>query len=97
MPIKPAWILYGAAGVVALLAVNAMLGGRLLASLAGSVAEVPVDLFVGAAEGLTGLPDTRTAESVSKCEAAMRAGDCWEASFVCPAGDYLACLRNKYY
>lgn len=85
MKIKPEWILWGVGAGVGLLALNAMLSGRLLTASAGAVARAPVDAFIGGAEGLFGLPDTRTPQSVSECEAARMAGDDWSASFVCPA------------
>lgn len=85
MKINPEWVLWGVGAGVALIALNAMLSGRLLTASAGAAARAPVDTFIGGAEGLFGLPDTRTAASVSACEVAHAAGDDWKASLVCPA------------
>jgi len=85
MKIKPEWVLYGVGAGVALIALNALLGGHLLTKSAGAVARAPVDAFIGGAEGLFGLPDTRTAESMTECDRARAAGEDWAASFACPA------------
>lgn len=89
VPIKPIWIIYGVGAGVALLAINAIIGGRLITSAATAVTRAPEDLFYGSADGLFGLPDTRTADSRDKCAAARAAGNDWEASFVCPASSWL--------
>lgn len=83
--IKIEWVVWGVGAGVALLALNAFLSGRLLSSTAGAVARAPVDIFIGGTEGLTGLPDPRKAESISRCQQAKAAGNDWEASFYCPA------------
>lgn len=83
--IKPEWVMWGVGAGVGLLALNALLSGRLVAGAAGAVARAPVDAFIGGAEGFLGLPDTRTEQSVSACAVAQVNGDDWRASFVCPA------------
>lgn len=93
---NPRWILYGVGAGVALLALNALVSGRLVAGAASALGRLPVDAFMGGAEGLLGLPDTRTAAAQSKCATAKASGDCWEASLQCPAIDYLRCMREKY-
>lgn len=83
--IRPEWVMWGIGAGVGLLALNALLSGRIVSGAAGAVARAPVDAFIGGAEGLFGFPDTRTPESVGKCAAAGAVGDDWGASFVCPA------------
>ena len=90
------WILYGVGAGVALLILNKLAGGRLVAGAASAVVQVPVDVFYGVTDGVFGLPDTRVPATVDACTAAKESGDCWEASFQCPALDYMACLRDKY-
>lgn len=85
--IKPEWILYGVGVGVALLALNALIGGRLITSAASTVGRAPADAFYGITEGLLGLPDTRNTKS--ECEAARAAGNDWEASFICPATTWI--------
>lgn len=87
--IKPEWVLWGVGAGVGLLAINALLGGRIVSGAAGAVARAPVDAFIGGAEGLFGLPDPRSAESQTRCDAARATGDDWVASFVCPAGSWV--------
>lgn len=94
MKIRPEWVLYGVGAGVALIALNALLSGRLLTASAGAVARAPVDAFIGGAEGFLGLPDTRTPESVTECERARAAGDDWVASFVCPAATWFRGLLD---
>lgn len=94
--INPQWVLYGVAAGVGLIVLNQLMRGRVVASAASSVAQLPIDLFLGGAEGLFGLPDPRTDASKSKCAAALAVGDCWSASFACPAADYLRCMKQKY-
>lgn len=86
--IKPVWVLYGVGAGVALLAVNAIMRGQLVTAAASTIARAPVDAFYGGAEGLFGLPDTRTADSQTACEQARADGSDWEASFVCPAASW---------
>lgn len=83
--IKPEWVLWGLGLAAGVLVLNRLLDGRLLTTTASTVARAPVDVFVGATEGLFGLPDPRTAESKMLCEQARAAGDDWKASFYCPA------------
>lgn len=85
--IRSDWVLWGLAAGVGLVALNAVLSGRLLTSSAQAVGRAPVDLFVGGLEGLFGLPDTRTDASKTRCQQALESGNDWEASFSCPAAD----------
>ncbi|MDZ7593221.1 MAG: hypothetical protein U0932_01090 [Thiobacillus sp.] len=88
MKINPTWVLWGIGAGAALLVLNSLLGGRILSAAAGAAARAPGDIFMGGVEGMTGLPDTRTADSKNKCRAALEAGDDWAASFYCPAGTW---------
>lgn len=83
--IKPQWILWGLAAGVALIIVNRMASGRLVAGAAESVTRVPFDAFRGVTEGVFGLPDPASPVAMSECEKALAAGDDWKASFYCPA------------
>lgn len=94
---RPQLILYGVGAAVVLLLVNRMLSGRLVASTVATVAQLPSDVVIGASEGLLGLPDTRAPEAKTACQVAKESGDCWEASFQCPALSYLDCLKQKYF
>lgn len=97
MIIKPVWIAYGVGAGLALLLLNSLSGGRLVSGAVSAVAGLVPDAFIGASEGLLGVPDTRTAASVDACAAAKAAGDCWAASIHCPAADYFSCLNGKYF
>lgn len=90
-------LLYGVAAAAALLIVNRMLSGRLVSGAVETVAALPSDLVIGASAGMFGVPDTRTPAAKTACQQAKEAGDCWEASFQCPALGYLDCLRQKYF
>lgn len=87
MTIKPEWILWGVGAGVGLLALNAFMSGRLLSGSAEAIARAPVDVFIGGAEGLLGLPDPRTDANKARCKAALEAGNDWQASFYCPAAE----------
>lgn len=78
-------LLYGIGAAVALLVVNRLLEGRIVAGAVETVAALPVDVVIGTGSGLLGLPDTRTPQAKTACQAAIDAGDDWEASFQCPA------------
>lgn len=86
--IKPEWIVWGLGAGVAVIVINSLVNGSLLTKTASTVGRVPIDVFIGGAEGLLGLPDTRTRENQAKCAAARAAGRDWEASFVCPAATW---------
>lgn len=90
-------LIYGVGAAVALLIVNRMLSGRIVSGAVETVAALPSDLVIGASAGLFNAPDTRTPAAQSACQQAKEAGDCWEASFQCPALSYLDCLRQKYF
>lgn len=83
-------LMYGIGAAVALLVVNRLLDGSLVTKAASSIASLPVDVFVGGIDGITGgaIPDTRTREAKTACQAARDSGDDWEASFQCPAADW---------
>lgn len=81
--------MWGVGAGLCLLVLNQVLSGKLATNAAKSVARLPVDAFYGAADGFLGVPDTRTADSVSKCEAARLAGDDFKASFYCPAATWV--------
>ena len=87
--IKPVWVLWGLGAGAALIALNSLLSGRIASGTAAAVGRLPSDIVIGGAEGLFGLPDPRTAESVSRCDAARAAGDDWSASFYCPASSWI--------
>ncbi len=88
MKIKPEWVLWGVGAGVGLLALNAFLSGRIVSSTAAAVGRLPIDVFMGGADGLLGLPDTRTPDAMSECEKARAMGDDWKASFYCPAATW---------
>lgn len=94
--IKPIWIVYGVAAGLGVFLLNRALDGRLISgavtSVAGAVAQVPVDVVFGVTDALIGLPDTRTAQTQTACEKAKAEGNDWEASFVCPASDWFGGL-----
>lgn len=92
MKIKPVWVLYGIGAGAALIAINALLSGRIASGTAAAVGRLPGDIVIGGAEGLLGLPDPRTSENLSLCEAARAAGDDWTASFYCPAASWFGGL-----
>lgn len=92
MTIKPVWIMYGVGAGVALLALNALLSGRIISGTAGAVARLPGDLVIGGAEGLLGLPDPRSSASMTECERARLSGDDFRASFYCPAKTWIGGL-----
>lgn len=51
------------------------------------------DVLGGAADILqknSPLPDTRTPENKTRCQLALENGNDWEASFYCPASDWLS-------
>ncbi|MEK8027242.1 hypothetical protein [Pseudaquabacterium rugosum] len=98
MELKPAFLLYGAAGLVVLgLAVYVAKKG-----VAGVAVDV-VDAAADAAAAVGGKAVDLAAESVNRtgealgiprtdeteCERAMREGRTWDASFACPAATFL--------
>lgn len=83
--VRVEWIIWGVSVGAAVLVLNQLMSGRLLSSASEAAARAPVDMFYGATRGALGVPDTRTDESKAKCEAAIAAGNDWEASFYCPA------------
>lgn len=89
MNIKPVWVMYGVGAGVALLALNALLSGRIISGTAGAVARLPGDLVIGGAEGLFGLPDPRKAAAMTECEKARASGNDFKASFYCPAKTWI--------
>jgi hypothetical protein len=54
------------------------------AGVVGAVGEVGVGAVIGVGDVL-GIPRTNETE----CQKALREGRTWDASFVCPAGDFL--------
>lgn len=88
--IKPEWILYGVALGVGVLWLRGF--NRSVADTAETVTALPFSLFQGAAAGVVGVPRTDTPEAQSRCQAALNAGDDWEASFYCPASTWLGGL-----
>lgn len=81
-------LMFGVGAAVALLIINRMMGGTIVAGAAATVASAPVDLVIGASDGLFGIPDTRTPEAKTACELARESGDDWGASFQCPAATW---------
>lgn len=96
--VRPEWLLLGVGVGVALLLWNRASKGGIVAPVAEAVGQIPLDVFYGGVDGLTGgaLPDPRKDSTKAACEDAKARGDCWEVSFVCPALDYLRCLNEKY-
>lgn len=89
-----------AAGLVALGVGAVWLWRRGISGVAEDVASGAVNVVSGAATGavkgvanIAGIPDT----DADKCKAAIAAGKLWEASFVCPAGDFLAAGGSAFF
>lgn len=60
-------------------------------AVGSAVAETAGEVAVGAVEGLgqvIGIPPTNQ----TQCQRDIAAGDWWEASFSCPAGDFLGAV-----
>jgi hypothetical protein len=76
------------AGALALVGVLVWVKTKGTQEAAASVAKAAADAAAGAVLGIgdaVGLPRT----DADKCAEAKASGSLWEASFVCPAGDYL--------
>lgn len=94
-------LLYGAAaitgiGVVVFMARKVQL--PTIGGIAGNLARGAVDAangaFVGGVKGLgsvVGIPDT----NMTQCQRDLAAGRSWEASFSCPAADYIGSIFNS--
>lgn len=92
MPIRPAYLIAGAAVGVALL--WAWRQGS-----AGNVGEAIGSAAVDLADGVIGGTVTTIGQAVgipktnmTECERAKLEGRTWEASFACPAGDFISYL-----
>jgi len=88
---KPETILYGA-GALALLALGVYVAKKGVAGAAAGAAGAVVDAAAGATAEVVqrigeavGIP--RTDETA--CQAALREGRTWDASFACSAGDFV--------
>lgn len=94
-------MLYGAAaiagiGVVVYMARKVQLPsvGSVAGNLAGGAVEAVNGAFVGSVKGIGsvfGVPDT----SMSQCQKDIAAGRTWDASFSCPASDFVGSFFNS--
>lgn len=85
---RPTLLMYGIGAAVALLILNRMMSGTIVSGAVATVAALPVDMVIGASDGLLGVPDTRTPEAQTACQLARESGDDWSASFQCPAATW---------
>ena len=63
--------------------------GKAAAAAVGAVGEAAVGTVKGVG-ALVGVPDT----NLTKCQADIAAGNWWDASFSCPAGDYVSAAAS---
>lgn len=89
---KPAYLIAGGA-VLAALAWVSLRGGPKQAgqAIGGAVVDLADGVIAGTVTGaaqLVGIPKTEP----SKCEKAKAEGRTWDASFYCPAGDFIRYL-----
>lgn len=94
MSVKPAYMIV-AGGIVAAALAYALLrrpadAGAAVAGAAWSLADGFIGEAGNLAGGAVGVPRT----SQSQCDADKAAGRTWDASFSCPAGDFLRYLFN---
>lgn len=93
------WPFWAGAGVLAVILVNKLTGGALVRKTVEAIPQAAVDAGVGLVYGIgdaVGIPRTEQSE----CEKLLAAGDYWNASFKCPAGDFVggvwgAVFRNQ--
>ena len=86
--ISPVYGIAAAAVVAALLYVKFKGAGSLGKDLGGAAVDVVNGAITGAVKStgeLIGIPET----SMAECERAKAEGRTWDASFACPAGDFL--------
>lgn len=94
MAVKPIYLIAGGAVLAALIYVNTRPKGWAsdLAWTAGGTAVDMVDGVIGGAVvgigGLVGIPAT----NMTECEKAKAEGRTWDASFACPAGNFIKYL-----
>lgn len=94
MQVRPSFLIAAAAVGGALLWVAYQKGAKGTGqAIGGAVVNVADGIFGGVVEGvggLVGVPKTNETE----CEKAKREGRTWDASFACPAGDFLRYVWN---
>ena len=93
MNIRPAYLVAGlsAAAVVGLLIYSRRSSGNVGKDIGAGAVGLADNIFAGAVEGigsLVGVPATNP----DQCAADQVAGRTWDASFSCPAGDFLGYL-----
>ena len=92
--IRPAWIVAGVAMGAALLWAMTRGGAKEIgAAIGGAVVDIADGVLKGTVETagqVVGIPAT----SQTECEKAKAEGRTWDASFACPAGDFLKYVFN---
>lgn len=95
MPLRPAYLIAGAAVLGALVWAATRKGGAqgLGESLGGAAVDLADGVVTGAVTGagqLVGIPKT----DQTACMQAKAEGRTWDASFACPAADFISYLWN---
>lgn len=92
--IRPAWIVAGVAvGAAILWAMTRGSAKETGAAIGGAVVDIADGVLKGGVQGVgqvVGIPTTNQTE----CEKAKAEGRTWDASFACPAGDFLKYVFN---
>lgn len=90
---KNPYVLAGAAVVAALVYVNWKGAAGTGAAIGGAAVDLADGIFGGVVLGLgdtVGVPQT----DLTECERAKLDGRTWDASFACPAGNFISYLWN---
>lgn len=93
MTIKPAYAIAGAAVLAALLWARSKGAGGAGAAIGGAVVDMADGIVSGVVVGageIVGIPAT----NLNDCERAKAEGRTWDASFACPAGNFIKYLFN---
>lgn len=92
--VKPAWLIAGGIAAAALAFVALRNAGAIGRNLGGAAVDMVDGVVSGVVVGIgerVGVPAT----DATACAAAQAAGDTWEASFACPASDFLSWYWRK--
>jgi hypothetical protein len=85
-------VFLGALGVGAFLLFGKQITAGVVSGAASVVRDVATGAVIGVADAV-GIPET----DANKCEAAIAAGNYWDASFYCPAGKFLKSATGAIY